>query len=288
MKSERRHELETNTLADSLARIPYYFHQYGSRILLGVILVALVLLLLYNRSASKRQEAQLAMDQLTAAREAIARLRSFDPINAHRDDPAERVKRFQDLVRITRESLDGAVERLDDPTQLSEALVARGDLNWTIANYPELPGAGEVKSAPSSEERSKALAEAKEAYQRVLSNYGDQRLATLSAHLGLAAVAENAGDWEAARKSYEAVANGEMYAQAFRDQAKARLETLDELRRPVLLVAAREPMVLAPSTTQATTQATTQPTTGVGITGNATGFTPVPPTTGPAVAPAVE
>lgn len=295
MKSERRHELETNQLADWLARLPHLLYQYGSRILLALALVVLVIVIIYNRSQSRKAEASAALDQLAAARQGIQRLGNYEPLA--QSVPADKqADRFHDLVNLSRENLDGAVKQFDQPEQLAEALVAQGDLNWTIANYPQLSASGAGAAAvPAADERTKAMDDARQAYQRVLDNYPQVTMASLSAHMGLAAIAENSANWDEAKKQYQAVADGAQYAPIFQQQAKERLESLDELRKPVLLVQPPEPMVLAPTTAPTTdsvqqenSAATTEaPAADVGA-ADENSASPASPTTTPATQPSVD
>ncbi len=276
MKSERRHELETNQLADMLARIPALWHQHGRWILLGAVFVALVIALIFNRVHSKKLEAQLATEQLAAAREGIGRLQNFEPLSPA-VPAADRALLFNNLVDGIRQNLDGTAGYFDEPAMLAEALVARGDLNWIIANYPELADGENAPAVPTDEQRATALEEARTAYERILGNYPNITMAALSARMGLAAIAENRGDWDAARQQYEAVASDEAFPESFRQEARQRLETLDKVRKPVLLVEARPPVMEA-STAAPTTAPTTAPV-----------IEPEPlPATAPTTAPAVE
>jgi hypothetical protein len=117
--------------------------------------------------------------------------------------------------------------------------------------------------------------EAREAYQRVISQYGDQPVPAATAHLGLAAIAESSSDWDEARKQYEAVKSAANAAPEFKDYADTRLRLLEQIRQPVLVGAVPEkaekpeeplfPDLPASTKRSATTQAATGavgPTTG--------------------------
>ena len=65
MKAERRHDLKTNSLASCWPISPTFMRLYGSRVLLGVLLVGLAGLLIYNYTTGKT-------GQDTQSREALA------------------------------------------------------------------------------------------------------------------------------------------------------------------------------------------------------------------------
>jgi hypothetical protein len=131
-------------------------------------------------------------------------------------------------------------------------------LNWTLANLPPLPGAATRPTLQLPQPQQEYLDQAAQAYDQVLQKYPKQSLAVVSAHFGLAAIAENRGDWDTARQQYEAVTKLKEASQAFRDQASTRLNELDKLKAPVLLAPATEPTTQASTpTTQASESAPT-------------------------------
>src|SRR5688500_5305501 len=77
MKAERRHELQTNTLALWLRyRAPDLWQKYGTYILLGVVVVALLAVIIHTRMQKPRLDAERAAAHLANAREVIGQLRS--------------------------------------------------------------------------------------------------------------------------------------------------------------------------------------------------------------------
>jgi hypothetical protein len=59
--------------------------------------------------------------------------------------------------------------------------------------------------------------------------------AVVSARFGLAAVAENRGEWDKAREHYQKVVDDGAVPQPFKDQAAARVKALEKISKPVLL-----------------------------------------------------
>lgn len=274
MKSERRHELETNQLAQSLANLPEMMRLYGSRILLAVTLVILVAVFVYTRISSSRAAAVEAVNTLAYSRERLASLRHFEPLALNA--PEDRRDTFRSYVQDVNDALDVVVRNTDDPKLLAEALVARGDLNWLIATYPELPEATTRPALQLHDNRQAPLNIAFESYSNVLNAYPNQDMPVLSARFGLAAIAENRGDWDTARSHYQAVADNDRFPESFRAEARNRIEQLDEVSQPILVVDALPAAPDAPNTSDANADETAPDNAP------AADDTPVAPTTQPA------
>jgi hypothetical protein len=87
--------------------------------------------------------------------------------------------------------------------------------------------------------------------------YGEHKAAVVAAHFGLAAIYENAGQWDKAKQKYHQIIDDAGVAEAYKTQARIRLEKASDWSQPVLLVAAATQPATAPSTQQALTQTTT-------------------------------
>jgi hypothetical protein len=278
MKAERRHDLQTNALAKVITHAPETWHQYGGRVLLGVIAAVLVFVLVRYQISSSRQAKVAAADNLAAARQMIEQVRAVTPGEV---SPQQVASLRETALRDGAQAIENTVSSSDDPKLLAESLVARGDLNWVLATAPELPGAATQPSLNLDRSPEELLNTAAQSYQAVLSQYPDQKASVVAAHFGLAAIAENRGNWDEARKHYEAVANDESVATAYKAQARARGETLAMLKNP---------SILAQPSTQPLA-GTGQSPTGIPFLGGQQGPTLTPPagtqaTTAPAAVPA--
>jgi hypothetical protein len=209
--------------------------------------------------------------------------------------PQELASRRRSLFSEAGQAIDQVSELADTPTLQSEGLIAKGDLNWTLANLPELPGASTQPNLQVTRDPKDLIKAAEDAYQTVLSKYSDQQAAAIAARFGLAAIAENRGDWDAAKKQYETVASTANVPQAYLEQARIRLQKLPELQQPVKIempttmpaltdfpttqqqMAALPPTIAAPTTQGAPTTKPTPP--GIAPT------PPKPPATAPKPAP---
>jgi hypothetical protein len=259
MKSEHRHELKTNDLAKGLFTFQDYVKVYGGRIALGVLIAVLIVVLILQRRGKAREQERAMRDNLGYAREQIDRL-------SH--GGAKPTQMTQ-----ARQALQEVLEKASDKAVLAEATVLQGELAWALATFPEVPGATTDRTWRPEKEPAELYKEAKEAYQRVISQYGDQPLPATTAHLGLAAIAESSSDWDEARKQYEAVKSAASVAPAFKEYADTKLRALEQIKQPVLVGIVPEkaekpepPLFpdLPPSTKRSATQSTTGTTPATG------------------------
>lgn len=256
MKAERRHDLKTNTLARRLEALPIAGKQYGTRILVGAILVVLVFLLVRFRMNTAAEREKQSADSLTNARLQIDQLAQLQPSPLSPVDPAPIAQQRQYFVDEARRNIQ---QVLDDAgakqTHLrAEALVARGDLYWTLAHLTELPGATTQPSLQVEPAPADALKQSEDAYNDVLQQYGDEHLSTASARFGLAAIAEERKDWQGARSQLQAIVDDKNVADTFHKQAENELAQLSTLEHPIYVGSAEE------STPSTNPTAATQPT----------------------------
>ncbi|HZN69780.1 MAG TPA: hypothetical protein VFB66_31180 [Tepidisphaeraceae bacterium] len=237
MKAERRHELKENSLArgiDNLAHgnLPEMGRRHGSKILVVVLIVVAVVFLVRNRITASRQAAEAAAYRLNEVRGAIRDL----------DSAAERVGRPEQLASILQqvstsgeEAIRQVLEDTDDPRLIAEAQLARGDLNWQLATFPDIPGATtrpELRTTRSDDQLMEAAATS---YQAVLDNPQAPHDTKVTARLSLAAVAENRRQWDKAREHYQKVIDDTQAPKPLKDLAVERLQKLDDIKNPPLI-----------------------------------------------------
>lgn len=261
MKADRRHDLKTNALARGLEGLPNYWRDYGSRALLVVVVALIVYLLVRywnDRKASQAQQAALAMNTIQEKLEDIDRLSGAFSANA-----SQVADLRQKDARDVEDAIDTVLDHARDARAKANAYLARGELNWKLANLPELPGA-DTRPSLKVGNRDKLLDNAKSAYEEVLRSNSGDALDEFSARTGLAAIAEDKHDWDAARQQYQLVADSGL-PEAFRNYARKRLADLPNYQKPVLIAPpepqtqpSTEPSVLGPAT-PAATQPSTSP-----------------------------
>ena len=274
MKAERRHELKQNTLARSLETLPDVGRQHGTKILLVVLVGLAVALLIRSRVASSRESAQQASYSLSHGREMIDQLRN----SAERLPPAQFVSVAQEVTRAVEMAVQQVLEGTDDPRMLAEARILQGDFNWQLATLPEPPGATTRPELALPRNDEQLLQAAQDAYQAALDQRGVPIESVTSARLGLAAVAENRRQFDAAREQYQKVLDDTATPKPLKDLAAAAITRLELIRKPPLIA----PPATAPGATQPGTQPATQSSTQPATTTAPT--TATAPTTGAAPA----
>jgi hypothetical protein len=240
---------------------PDYVRVYGAKVLLGLAIVVLVIVLIFNRISNSRAQSAKARDDLAYARSQIERLTH---VSVH---PDGRVTVRPGEIENVRSLLQQVRNDTSDKNVLAAAAVAQGDYAWGLANYPNLPEAATQPAFRPDRDRGELLKEAQSAWQEVVSNYADKTLSVIAARFGLGALAENESKWDDAKTQYDAVlslASTDKGYGEFKDLAEAKLKRLESLRTPVLVgevpATVELPKPELPATTT-TAPSTTGPTT---------------------------
>lgn len=246
MKSERRHELQQNTADQSLTGAPQLARRYGGMVLLIFVAALVGYLLIRYRISSADEARRLATENLAAARSNINQLSRLHlyPMPIPPQTIAEFRKSWANDARTAIDSITGSVS---DPMLLAEATLAKGDLNWALAQMDELPGAATQPALRLESDKQTLLGEAKSAYEQVSTQHGDQQPTVIAAQFGLAAIHENNGAWDEAKQRYQQIADDAAVPESYRTQAKFRLERAADWSQPVLLAAATQRAAAAPS-----------------------------------------
>lgn len=256
MKADRRHELQENTLAHVLSNFPLYLSVYGGRILLVLALCVLTFVLVRYRSQSKTVQFDNARAGLANARAAVLQLQSLGAGFLGNTETAER-RRL--LLNDATTQLDLATTSADTDVLRAEAAATRGDLYWALANLSDLPGAATQPALALPEKPSDALARSAEAYEEALALGGGEPLVRATAILGLAAIAENKGDFAAATKRYEEVVASDL-PDIYKTVAQEKIRLIPVISRPIRFAATTQPVDLGAPIESPSTQPATQPT----------------------------
>jgi hypothetical protein len=266
MKAERRHELKTNTLAQGLEGLPEFWRQYGGKVLLGVVAVLAIILFFRFQAQNARATQERVGESYAAAVMGIGNLQTTMAIR----DPKialEQRRQVQDQVET---ALQQVIEETRESAVKAEALVARGNLNWHLALMPAVRGSETQPSLKFAESKDELLDKSRRAYEDAIATDGAKPVTIASARLGLAAIAEQRGKWDDARKLYDEIIKDANTPKGFDSEARLKLDDLDKLRTPVLvgqpttdaaLLPQGPPVPPVPATTTPTTGVTTQPAT---------------------------
>jgi hypothetical protein len=208
MKAEERHELRENDLASWLHYGLWAFlKQNGSYILL-VLALGFLGYQLWNMYQRKQE---------------IARLNAWNDLRVATESPdaTTYVNKLRVLVAETKLKEVKAQAYLDLGYVYDRLLAYPEDLN-------------RLQLGPDE-----ALNKAYDAFQQALQLHGDDVLLSAKAHLGMAAVAEDRGQWDQALGEYKKLTDpASQYANtAFAALAQQRIDTLDDRKNAPQLAA---------------------------------------------------
>jgi hypothetical protein len=258
MKSTRQEELQKKPLSPPLEGWQGFLQQNASRILLALTLIVLAALIFRYRSATAEQRASAAKLAGARARTDLQQLKE-DLLTATAQPEQLAARRDQLTAQIIANLTEALADSADSDTTLrADAYTTRGDLYWTLANSPVFTEAATRPSLATKESPDTLLGEAEADYQHVIDAYSGQMLDWAIAQFGLAAIAENRGNWDDARKRYEEVEARADAPDMFKTTAQMHLGLLERMKQPIW-VGPYPATSTTPSAATAT--ATTAPTT---------------------------
>ncbi|MBC7783783.1 MAG: hypothetical protein H7144_08075 [Burkholderiales bacterium] len=283
MKSEHRHELQTNSLAATMTNLPELLRKHSSKIMTVLAIVLLIVAAVRYRRNQVAEREEGVRIALATAWNTLTELQRMSPA----PNP-QRAKMIQDAEADIRGSVQKVLDEADpatDRSRLASAWQVSGDLYWLLANQPDAPSTTQPTTqstqSPTTQSASSHLDRAEAAYTRIVSDYADQPIPATVARFGLAAIAENRRDWTKARQQYKALIEASGTAGASKAMAEKRISMLDNLQKPLLLLPPEAPVpALDLSNRQSGPFA---PTFDIPLLGNS-GTTPVP-ATAPSTAP---
>jgi hypothetical protein len=252
MKAERRHELQQNTLAKFINDLPVHLQMHANKLLIGVVIVCALIFLMRYRTSAVIQNRETARNSVTAARAAVEQLKSIQFLGGSEIAQAEERRSLAGQVEAAIDQVLQTTKDPDDSAMRADALVLRGDLNWTLANMPPIPGATTQPALGLPHSPAEYLDNAEGAYQEVLKDYNSQMVPKATALLGLAAIEENRGGWDKAAGYFSTLVSDPAMAETFKAMARHGLGVIPQLRNPAYLGSY--------SSTQPGTQPSTQPT----------------------------
>jgi tetratricopeptide (TPR) repeat protein len=208
--------------------LPNLFKKHLDRILIFVLILAAASMVWRFRSNAQQQEAfniaqssAIAWETLLTAREQVLTM------PARTEDEFKRQVEIYDFVEANVATVVEGSQSTD--SQKASALLARGELNWLMANLVR----GAVPSTQPS--ASKLLTEAayldaaEKSYRDILGPYASEIEPAFRALFGLAAVLENRGKFDEAKATYEKIVNHAQAPANFKEIASARIGLLPEL-----------------------------------------------------------
>lgn len=150
--------------------------------------------------------------------------------------PADQIKAINEAQTQASASIDNVINSSDATERMkADAYLLRGDMYWYLANLPPLPGSESEPSLRLSDSSDLLLQKSSDSYQQVVKDpaLANEHEAIDSAHLGLAAIAENRGNWDEARKELQAVKEDPNAVKVLAEQAGDQLDSLSSLQHPL-------------------------------------------------------
>lgn len=234
MKSERRHELQTNSLVQLIDNLPLLLRAYANHILVGVVIVALGITAWNWRARAERGRAALVANSSVLMRQGIDQLRV---VEAQVSDPEQiRSLRGQLAEQINRAIDDvlSSAKGKQEQALAADALLARGDLHWHLATARDLPPSTQPAN-PATPSPQDALKQARQAYELVLDQHPQNAATRVAARFGLAAVHEQAGEFPGAAAEYQSVIDDAEAGDVYRNLARMRLHLMEQTKsRPLI------------------------------------------------------
>jgi hypothetical protein len=239
MKAERRHALKENDLVKlvegggpKIMQLPDLRRKFISRAAVAIAVICVIFLFIRMRMNTAETSLRQAQDDLNRAAQSVGGMRQASP-----GGTTPLSDQFIEFMQKSAEQANAALDRVASGTGnaklLAQAGVLRGDMNFIMANIPPMPVSTTSTSRPAID-REMHLSLASSAYQDVVDKYTDQPIPVISARLGLAAIMENRGNFDEAKKNYESVL---MYSEAspmFKRLAEAHIAQLPKLKLPLL------------------------------------------------------
>jgi hypothetical protein len=228
MKSEHRHELKTNELADWLAHFPQWIQDNRSTLIGAVVVIVLVIAVYFVRFYRKdvvsvRQHVQLTglVTQIPSQKMTSARAASQGT-----DQSIALLSIGQDLKKFA----DGSGnDRLAALALIKHAETLRAELHYR-------------PTAPGSEEVARQIEQAQSSYQAALARAASIPALAATAQFGLGLCEEELGNLDKAKEIYREVAQKAEYDGTTAQAAAAdRLQTVDDYRGAVTFRPAPQP-----------------------------------------------
>jgi predicted negative regulator of RcsB-dependent stress response len=232
MKSERRHELATNELADWLGNIPEWWEQNGKVVITAVVAVAVIIAIWYFaavRTAAARAEQGQKLSGMLYTMENLKYRMVRSP-----ESRADLSSQMILLAGQLKAFADGAANQ----NAGAFALIKSAEAVRAAAHYSSMPIDAEAEA--------KDLASAKTSCEKAISLIKDDPSLLASATLQLGLCQEGLGNFDEARKTYKGIVNDPQFTgDAATAQAAVRLAFMDDFREMVVLAAPPAPAAVA-------------------------------------------
>jgi len=226
MRSEERHKLKTNELADSLVGLRDWVKNNASQVVGGIMIIAAVIIAVQWWFNSRAQGVQRHAVNLQQQLLSVERLQSNAASQAQDPDDKENTILLTTGYNIDAETAAmGQLAKKGNKNGLgATALLAQAD-----AFRSELMFSTEPLDDAARED---ILTQASKLYEKAFTEAPNSAYAVGYGHLGLGLVAEDRGDMDAARKQYETILShkdGLLAGTVWPGHARQRLKVLEDI-----------------------------------------------------------
>ncbi len=223
MKSERRHDLKTNELAEWLNQFPKFWRENYKVIIYVTVVVIIVAVAAYFKLYRKRLELAMQRIELTELSSRVAQSKVDAIVGMHQGMD------YSNYLLINADALDSLSRRTDDSACAALALNKRAEALRADLHY-------RTKSLEPSAARVQ-INQAVKSYEKALEMEQDSVALKAMAKLGLGLCAEELGDSAKARSIYrEIIDNPDYQGTVFVHQARERLDTMEEYAESVYFI----------------------------------------------------
>jgi hypothetical protein len=228
MKSEHRHELKTNELAEWIANFPQWFQENMMTVIIGVVIVAGLIVytvFYYHREGRiwNEKDARTAsmLDQLSMQKQTAAQGK-------------QQGLGVSDLFLNSASALQTAAGETENPILSGLAMIKRAESLRTELQYrPQMP---------EPDVRKYQDEQAKKAYEDALAKVKGDPTVSAMAEYGIALCLEDMGDFAGAKTLYNKIAeNPEYKGTLYPARAKLRAQTLVDNESKVVFAKSEKP-----------------------------------------------
>src|SRR3954447_24330888 len=129
MKSERRHVLQENSLIRGARNLPEFWRESGSKLMLVVIAILLVVVLVRYWVSSRNDEATRLASDLSLAQMTLTQWRDT-PVDVVSRSPEQFDNWRKEMRSQLEKYVSDVLETSKNAAQQAEAKVIRADFNW--------------------------------------------------------------------------------------------------------------------------------------------------------------
>jgi tetratricopeptide (TPR) repeat protein len=228
MKSERRHELATNELADWIANFPQWFNENLTTIIIGtVVVVGLIVYTMFYYHREKRvwdkKDAQIAamLDGLSSQKQTAR-------------EGKQKGLAVSDIFINTASTYQAYADETQNQILSALAMIKRAESLRTELHYRSKMAEPDVSNFQ--------LQQARKIYEQALEKAkGDPTVAAM-AEYGAALCLEDIGDFKGAKTVYDRIAQAEEYkGTLYSARAKLRASTLSDSQEMVIFTKSATP-----------------------------------------------